>query len=66
VSQKETDAFYDGVILALQVLNAGGDTGCAHYEELVHCCGLEALVKRATEEEMMELSGLSEYTKESP
>lgn len=56
------DAFHDGVILALQVLNASGDCGNADYTELVNCCGVGNLVKRATHEDMMELSGLDKYT----
>lgn len=59
------DAFHDGVILALQVLNAGGDMGSAHYVELVNCCGLDELASRATDEDMMELSGLAAYVLDS-
>lgn len=55
------DAFNDGVILALQVLTAGGDCGSAHYVELLNCCDVGALVRRAVAEEMMELSGLNRY-----
>lgn len=61
LERARTDAFYDGVILALQVLNAGGDCGNANYDELVNCCGLDALTKRARAEGMMRISGLDKY-----
>lgn len=59
----EMDAFHDGVLLALQVLNASGDCGNANYQELVNCCGMDALVARAKGEDMLELSGLAAYAR---
>lgn len=58
VEKVRNDGFSDGVLLALQVLNSGGDFNNAHYRELVNCCGEQDLIDRATAEGMLELSGL--------
>lgn len=58
VEKVRNDGFSDGVLLALQVLNAGGDYMNAHYEELLNCTGERGLIERAVAEDLLELTGL--------
>lgn len=60
-SRERDEGFSDGVILALQVMNAAGDGGGVHYVELLETADAEKVIARAKEEEMMELSGLADY-----
>ncbi len=62
ITMSDTDnAFYDGVILGLQVMNAAGDCGDTSYVELLNSAGLDQVVKRARAEGMMRLSGLDKH-----
>jgi len=57
------DGFSDGVILALQILNQGGDMGSAYYQELLETADPYMIYMRAKSEGMLEMSGLSDYLK---
>lgn len=52
------EGFSDGVILALQVLNAGGDFMSNHYAEILNAGDEQKLIDRATADDMLVLSGL--------
>lgn len=56
--QSRKNGFYDGVILALQVMASGGNAFNAEYEELLKCAGVAETVERAIVEGMYELAGL--------
>lgn len=52
------DGFSDGVITALEVMTAHGDWGGTAYCELLQAAGLEAVVRRAIDQETWESAGL--------
>lgn len=52
------DGFSDGVITALEVMTSHGDWGSTAYCELLQAAGLEAVVRRAINEETWETAGL--------
>jgi hypothetical protein len=54
-------AFNDGVLLALQVLNAAGNGGDAHYMELLKCVDHRELLQRASDEEMLDLTDIEKW-----
>ncbi|HVI55439.1 MAG TPA: hypothetical protein VM621_10345 [Luteibacter sp.] len=55
------NAFNDGVLLALQVLNAAGNGGDAHYMELLKCVDHRELLQRARDEEMLDLTDIEKW-----
>lgn len=60
-ARERHESFSDGVILALQIMASGGDTGSPQYEELLNSADAISIYKRAQAEEMLELSGLADY-----
>lgn len=58
------EAFLNGVLLALQVLNSAGNFGGSSYKELVRSAGQEALIQQATADGTLELTGLSRLVNE--
>jgi len=59
------EGFSDGVLLALQVMHAAGNTGGHDYVELLRAADKDAVIKRARNECMLRITGLSQYLKES-
>src|SRR5690606_23454227 len=51
------DGFYDGVILALQIMTGGGNAFNAEYVELLKCAGVRETVERSLQEGMYEMAG---------
>lgn len=61
LARERHESFSDGVILALQIMASGGDTGSHQYEELLNAADAVSIYKRAHAEGMLELSGLADY-----
>ena len=55
------DAFHDGVLLALQVLNSAGNGGDAQYMELLGCVDHRDLLARARQEDMLDLTDIEKW-----